>query len=250
MSKNWAETLGYKPLLPSRYPENRLICLTPGTAYCYRAEANNKQDDNSAIFNYYQIGVSSFRNSSLLALLSLVMKEPFFDTLRTKEQLGYVVRCGINTQLGVKGFGTVIQSNVRDPTFLDERIEIFFQTSLEMLQNLTQEDFQKNINALIVQTLEKDKRLAQETTRFWEEIITRKYEFDRAHKEVEEIKTFTKEDLIQFFKQYVLQVETRSKISVQVFRATTPIPTSVPPNYKLITDIILFKRSMSLHPAL
>jgi len=250
MSKLWCETLGYKALPASRYPENRLICLTPGIAYYYRVEANNKKDENSAIFNYYQIGIESFRNASLLALLNLIMKEPFFDILRTKEQLGYVVRCGVNSQMGIKGFGTIIQSNTKDAAFLDDRIEHFFQTSLEMLQNLSQEEFQKNINALIVQTLEKDKRLAQETTRLWEEIVSRKYIFDRAQREVEEIKTFTKDDVIQFFKQFVLQVETRSKISVQVFSASRTIPTDVPPRSKLITDPSLFKRSMSLHPAL
>jgi secreted Zn-dependent insulinase-like peptidase len=42
-------------------------------------------------------------------LLEQVMYEPFFDTLRTKEQLGYHVSCGVRHTHGFVGFGVQIQ---------------------------------------------------------------------------------------------------------------------------------------------
>ena len=53
------------------------------------------------------------------------MEEPTFNTLRTKEQLGYVVRAGLGTNLHLLVFTILVQSSVKGPDFLEHRINEF-----------------------------------------------------------------------------------------------------------------------------
>lgn len=44
-----------------------------------------------------------------------VMHEPCYDALRTKQQLGYTVHCGVRLTHGVLGFAVVVVSGVLFP---------------------------------------------------------------------------------------------------------------------------------------
>lgn len=53
------------------------------------------------------------------------MDEPFYDQLRTKEQLGYSVSCSIRVTYGVLGFCVAAQSAAYGPAYLHARIRAF-----------------------------------------------------------------------------------------------------------------------------
>ncbi|CAI7900571.1 unnamed protein product [Closterium sp. NIES-53] len=57
-----------------------------------------------------------------------VMSEPLFDTLRTKEQLGYRVDCGTRLTHGVFGFCIRVQSADYGPEYLQQRVDSFLNT--------------------------------------------------------------------------------------------------------------------------
>lgn len=73
---------------------------------------------------YYQCGLQSTRNNSLVELFCQVINEASFNVLRTQEQLGYIVASGVRNFGGAQGIRLIIQSD-RPPTYLDERIENF-----------------------------------------------------------------------------------------------------------------------------
>ena len=52
---------------------------------------------------YFQVGLQETRNNALLELFCQMITEPAFDTLRTKEQLGYIVFSGVRRSNGVQG---------------------------------------------------------------------------------------------------------------------------------------------------
>ena len=54
-----------------------------------RVDGFNPKNNNTLITNYYQLGLGSMHNHMLLEVGCQIMEEPVFDTLRTKEQLGY-----------------------------------------------------------------------------------------------------------------------------------------------------------------
>lgn len=75
-----------------------------------------------------QVGVTADSTPAELAplyLLGQVIREPCFDTLRTKEQLGYAVSSGGTNTHGVLGFILLVQSSSHPPAHLDSRIEAF-----------------------------------------------------------------------------------------------------------------------------
>jgi hypothetical protein len=57
------------------------------------------------------------------------------------------------------GLRIIIQSNSRDPLYLDDRIESFLSGFDNILQNLSSEDFEHNRQAVIESLLEKPKNI-------------------------------------------------------------------------------------------
>jgi len=57
---------------------------------------------SSCTDTYFQCGLQSTQTNMELEFLSQVIHEPFFDVLRTKEQLGYIVFSTIRRSSGVQ----------------------------------------------------------------------------------------------------------------------------------------------------
>jgi secreted Zn-dependent insulinase-like peptidase len=60
-------------------------------------------------------------------LVAQVLYEPVYDTLRTKQQLGYTVSSGARLTHGVCGFCVVVVSAAFGPGEVEARIEGFLQ---------------------------------------------------------------------------------------------------------------------------
>eukprot|EP00952_Eustigmatos_sp_NYUAD-ZCMA_P004412 19417-Eustigmatos_ZCMA.PRE.1 len=65
------------------------------------------------------------------------MEEPLYDSLRTKEQLGYVVSCGVRMTHGVLGFCVRLQSERYEPQVLHTRVEEFLRRFRERLASMS-----------------------------------------------------------------------------------------------------------------
>jgi insulysin len=115
----------YKPFpaLESEWPEERVIQLLTGKEYIYRCNVVNPEEENSVVYNYYQIGPENTRDDVLLNLFVQINKTTFYDQLRTKEQLGYIVWADAISSANIQGFRVIVQSSNYDPVHLDERIE-------------------------------------------------------------------------------------------------------------------------------
>ncbi len=59
---------------------------------------------------YCQVGPNSLAQRVRLDMLEQLVSEPFYDTLRTKEQLGYSVHCSTRLTHGILGFAFVVVS--------------------------------------------------------------------------------------------------------------------------------------------
>lgn len=159
-----------RPLLPSQFPDIRLVCLPAGHCYYSMAKEDNKEEENSAVYMYFQIGEDTISARAASALLSHLMCEPCFNQLRTNEQLGYLVHSGLNVQRGVLGLCLIIQSSERGADYLDSRAEAFLEGFHSFLSSMTDDVFRSNVAAVCAQLMEKDENLSQETQRLWDEI--------------------------------------------------------------------------------
>lgn len=64
---------------------------------------------------------------------------------------------------------------------------------------MSDEEFQRHRDALAAQRLEKPKTMAARGSRYWAEITSQQYNFDRAEIEVSYLRTVTKKQLIEFY---------------------------------------------------
>lgn len=59
--------------------------------------------------------------------VSQILCEPCYNTLRTKEQLGYIVFCASRKANGAQGIRFIVQS-AKHPSYVEERIELFLDS--------------------------------------------------------------------------------------------------------------------------
>ena len=129
------------------------------------------------------------------------MRQVAYNTLRTQEQLGYVVFCSpylIHTMLG----GAItIHSPKKDPEFLTHRINTFLDTQKERVNNLSDEEFEKFRDSALAKKTVKDVSLAEAANRAWNEVYDQLYKFDRQDKQIQALRDITKQELIHYYNE-------------------------------------------------
>ncbi|XP_030626254.1 insulin-degrading enzyme isoform X2 [Chanos chanos] len=251
-----------KPLLPSQLIRYREVQVPDGGWYVY--QQRNEVHNNCGIEIYYQTNMQTTHDNMLVELFCQIISEPCFNTLRTKEQLGYIVFSGPRRANGVQGLRFIIQSE-KAPHYLESRVEAFLKTMEKSVEEMGEEAFQKHIQALAIRRLDKPKKLAAECAKYWGEIISQQYNFDRDNIEVAYLKTLTKENIIQFYRDLLaIDAPKRHKVSVHVLSRemdSCPVVGEFPaqndvnlapapslPQPVLVQDMTEFKRSLPLFP--
>ncbi|KAF4791367.1 Insulin-degrading enzyme [Turdus rufiventris] len=208
-----------KPLLPSQLVRYREVQLPDRGWFVY--QQRNEVHNNCGIEIYYQTDMQSTSENMFLELFCQIISEPCFNTLRTQEQLGYIVFSGPRRANGIQGLRFIIQSE-KPPHYLESRVEAFLKTMEKCIEDMTEEAFQKHIQALAIRRLDKPKKLSAECAKYWGEIISQQYNFDRDNIEVAYLKTLTKDDIIQFYKPSVIENMTEFKRSLPLFPLVKP----------------------------
>lgn len=190
--QSFINVLQFDPLPEDKYPQT-VVAKFPIGEKCLYLQSFNKQDSNSVVENYYQVGTYSLRDTVISDLLMLMMQEPSFDILRTKEQLGYSVFCSNRKTEGVLMFNISVTSQAHKFTteHVDSRIEAFMKHSQKILEDTTDTDFQQIKNDYIKTKECVDLQLSEEFNKNWTEIYENTYMFDRAAKEVATAKEIT-----------------------------------------------------------
>lgn len=101
---------------------------------------------------------------------------------------GYIVFSGPRRANGIQGLRFIIQSE-KPPHYLESRVEAFLKTMEKSVEDMSEEAFQKHIQALAIRRLDKPKKLSAECAKYWGEIISQQYNFDRGKESCESLQT-------------------------------------------------------------
>ncbi|CAB4420535.1 unnamed protein product [Rhizophagus irregularis] len=211
ISQKIEEILQPKALLPSQSIRSRSIMIPKGKKFTYQRDVFDSDNVNSAVEYYIQI--CDFTNRELRIrsnIMSKLAHEPCFDQLRTKEQLGYLVSSGLRLESGSTGLRIRVQS-IKDTVHLENRIENFLYGLQKIIEDMSEQEYQTRVQALIDRKLEKPKNLSQETSRHWGQIKSGYYDFEQDVKDVEEIRKVSKQDLLEFYKKFISPDSPRHK---------------------------------------
>lgn len=187
-----------------------------GSAYL-RVKSLLPNDKNSVIKNYYQIDRATIESECLLELLVKVMREPLFNFIRTKEQLGYSVSCAGKNEGGILGLIITVESQEKRHSSwtVDMKIESFLVNFSSYLEKMSGESFATMKNSIIASKRSSDTDLDSEVERNWTEIKESKYQFEKSEHEALQLELLCKNDLTIFFKDH-FSLENMRKLSTQV----------------------------------
>ncbi|XP_028768838.1 LOW QUALITY PROTEIN: nardilysin-like [Neltuma alba] len=243
--------------LPSelRHAEH-VICLPLSANLVRDVNVKNKLEKNSVVELYFQIdqdaGMASTKLKALIDLFDEIVEEPLFNQLRTKEQLGYVVECSPRLTYRVFGFCFCVQSSEYNPIYLQGRIDNFIDGLEQLLEGLDGDSFEHYRSGLMARLLEKDPSLTYETSRFWNQIVDKRYIFDLSKKEAEELRSITKKDVVDWYKTYLKQSSPNCRrLVIRVWGCNTDLKDAeaVPKNVQVIGDPEAFKMSSKFYPS-
>ena len=170
----------FKDVLPGR----ATVLPGPRCNIVHRMGGRDASNENSAVEVMFQIvppatsarslppsfrpHALSLREEAVARLVAHLLKQPCFSQLRTEEQLGYLVSSGYQCLHGVSSIWIMVQSKVRGPSFLDQRVAAFVNDRFraDVLGKMSRETFRSNVLACISKWGEKDKRMSQRSKRF------------------------------------------------------------------------------------
>ncbi|KAG5888587.1 hypothetical protein JTB14_029883 [Gonioctena quinquepunctata] len=197
------ETLKYDSFPEQEYPRFN-VAQVPLGEKCCRMEGFNPKDTNSIVVNYYQSAPFSLRANVIIDLIMLIIEEPLFDILRSKEQLGYHVYCSTKDTFGILGFTVVVHTQADKYTteHVDNRIEEFLKHTKKLLDEMSEEDLQQIKEDLIKTKQCSDVHLKEEVNRNWYEIINDDYIFDRTKQEIKMIEEVKVKEIRSWWKKH------------------------------------------------
>ncbi|KAK0398125.1 hypothetical protein QR680_002437 [Steinernema hermaphroditum] len=197
-----------RPLSSDELAPPRELMIPAGVSYFY--EHKQAIHSNSCVVFYLQVE-PGVRNYVLLKLLVLMMKEPVFYTLRTKERLGYyiVTTCRMSKITNGNGLCITVQGPY-DPNYVESRIEAFLESFKSTLVEMSESDFK-----------EYWRKLRADSNEYWYEIETRQYLFERFQLMGSECRKVEKSDLLHFYvEQIMANSEKRQKVSIRMCSTT------------------------------
>lgn len=243
-------------LAESEIPK-RFINQIPSTpsGLLLEAASEHAEEKNTQVEFYYQLGEHSLELLAYADLLEQLMEEPLFDTLRTKQELGYDVSCTVRVTHGIIGFGVMVQSSLFDAKYIAYCIERFMIEFKEAIGRMPIEHFRDHVRAQILKKLEPDHNLLETTHRYWHEIASGRLDFDIDEKLAKELEKCTKRELAKRYRKWFLNNPKKLVVHV-VGQASQPAKSANGeskaqakfPVPERISDLYAFKVDLPFYP--
>ena len=172
--------------------------------FIFRVKSPNKNETNSSLISLYQLGMLNDKEILYLKIVHSFLQEKFYNQLRTKETLGYIVSLIMTSSGNSYCLAGVVQSNSKTPEFCAERVRSFIKDSFQLIKNISDDEFKSHVNSRLVLESKKDINLNECFLRNWGEICEDTYKFDRKEKNCELLNKSTKEEFIKFYEKYFI----------------------------------------------
>jgi insulysin len=160
----------------------------------------NPSNGNSVAYVMIQSLGTSEKDHVVLELVGAIVTEPFYNELRTKQQLGYIVSSGVRAIGTTRTLGFIVQSSIVTADRLTVEILSFLDTvEKDLLQPLSNGDIAVYAKSGIDRKTEPDKDLSVEVMRNWGEIASGRIQFNRLQAEARALLDVTKDDILQLW---------------------------------------------------
>lgn len=167
--------------------------------------ANPEDTNGCTVQNLCAVAELTPENEALTSLLMQVVKPRFFNELRTRQQMGYVVSSFMRARVTHLSLVFLVQTE-RAPDVARRSIDTCLaQTWRHVLQEMSERDFEQQRDGLIQQLEEAPKNLWEALQRDWLPIEERTLAFDARQRQVAFLRRSNLGTLQRFVQQSVQQ---------------------------------------------
>lgn len=221
-------------LTPNLTPSKVVNLGTSGAAFSKKVAV--KSPDSSVLF-YVQGENDTFAEQAKILLLQQALSSPFYNSLRTEQQLGYIVFSTYYPIKKLPGLVGVVQSPRVPADKLHDYIEQFF---IDFKPNLLR-NFARDRQAVIDSILEKPKNQSDLASRLWDSIISLDTQFNDDKRLISALQNVSEEELLHRYEQLLISGANR----LVLFADQNPeFEGEFHSGFKFVGDRIKFKDSM------
>ncbi|MCV9879196.1 pitrilysin [Brenneria izbisi] len=157
--------------------------------------------DSALAAVYIPAGYSETQGMAYSSVLGQIIQPWFYNQLRTEEQLGYAV-FAFPISIGRQwGMGFLLQSNSKQPAYLYQRYQDFYQKAQKRLREMKKEEFEQYKQGVINELSQRPQTLDEEISRLRNDLDRENFAFDTREKLIAEVRPLTVEQLADFFRQ-------------------------------------------------
>ncbi len=163
-------------------------------------DVQNVDHNDQAAILYVQSPSDTLADKAKMSVLRQIMQSPFYSSLRTEQQLGYIVFMGNLRLKEVPGSVFVVQS----PSASVDDIQAAIKEFIANFENKLPEDIEVFKQAVITKLLETAPSLAANANIFWNDIIQSDGRVDRRQQLIDAIEALSAADINRYYQQVML----------------------------------------------
>ena len=160
----------------------------------------NKNEENNFVQYSFYIGKFNPLEELMSLILSIAMSQQFYDSLRTKQQFGYLVGSG---RKRIKDDLYVIEK-VQSTKNIDEIELAINKFNSEFLDFFTKEEYEKYLESAINILEERETNTFELYAKFESEILLNRYLFDKDEIILKQVKNCNYNKIKEFFTEKIL----------------------------------------------
>ena len=169
----------------------------------------NVDHNDAALLLYVQDPDDSFASRAKSGLAGQILRSAYFSSLRTDQQLGYVVNAGIRRLNTRSGNLFLVQSPKAGAADLELATLTFMQNYADSWQNLSDAEFAQQKSGLISRLTESDKNLGQRSQKYWQNLNDENYNFDSNEQIAAEVEKLSKAEMGEFMQDILKRLKSK-----------------------------------------
>lgn len=164
-----------------------------------------EQDHPDKVMTLYVQGRdNSDRARAETGLLAQMISAPYYQYMRTEQQLGYIVFATAYPQRSVPALVFIVQSPTATPQEMMDHSQVFFRQYEADLSTMAEEEFVLFREGLMTKLLEKPKNMSEKAGKFWGDLIDGRYTFDSREAIAAEVANVTQARIRNLYQEVIL----------------------------------------------
>lgn len=207
-SLNKTQAISLADIIEHYYPANAQLLALPEVKHAPSGKHQRNlalQHADKALVVYMQGADNSDKERARFALLGQILSAPYYERLRTEEQLGYIVFATQYPQQTVPGLAFIVQAPQATPEQIYTSSLDFFADFSATLAKMSATEFANYQKGLITLLTEKPKNMGEKFTRYWRDIEVERSGFDTNAAIAAQVSQLTLADIQALYQQVAEQ---------------------------------------------